>query len=192
MPRRRRRELPSGRRPVYRIDSAKQLDHRLAYRRIAGRAEDRISGTLRFASSANTISLMNAARVLWALLATALLAFAVFESVKYGWVAGGVVIAFAVMPDLALIGAFAEHGRLRPARVRAYNLLHTPWIPLALIAASIVLPLPSLGWGLRGGLELFLAGLAWLLHIALDRAFGYGLRASDGSIRPVGRRRAHA
>lgn len=29
------------------------------------------------------------------------------------------------MPDLALIGAFADRGRLRPDRVRAYNLLHT-------------------------------------------------------------------
>lgn len=135
---------------------------------------------------------MNAARVAWSVAAGALFAFAVFESVKYGWVAAGVVVAFAILPDLALIGAFAEHGRLRPARVRAYNLLHSPWIPLGLIAASIVLPLPSLGWGLRGGLELFLAGLGWLLHIASDRAFGFGLRAADGSIRPVGRRVARA
>jgi hypothetical protein len=135
---------------------------------------------------------MNLTRIAWAALAVALLAFAVFESAKYGWVAGGVVVPFAIAPDLSLIGGFAEPGRLRPARVRMYNLLHTPWIPLALIAASIVLPLPSLGWGLRGGLELFLAGLAWLMHIAADRACGFGLRAADGSIRPVGRRMARA
>lgn len=135
---------------------------------------------------------MNTTRLAWSLLALVLLVFAVFEAVKYGWVAAGVIVVFALLPDLALIGAFAEQGRLRPGRVRAYNIAHTPWIPLALIVASVVLPLPSLGWGLRGGLELFLAGLAWLLHIALDRACGFGLRAPDGSIRPVGRRAVRA
>ena len=135
---------------------------------------------------------MTLVRSLWSIVAVVLLGFAVFESVKYGWVAAGVVLAFAILPDLSLIGAFAQRGRLRPARVRAYNLAHTPWIPLALIAVSVVLPLPALGWGLRGGLELFLAGLAWLLHIAIDRACGYGLRDADGGIRPVGRRTVRA
>jgi hypothetical protein len=135
---------------------------------------------------------MNVARIVWAVTAVGLFAFAVFESIKYGWVAGGVVVAFAILPDLSLIGGFVERGRLRPARARAYNVLHTPWIPVALMVASIALPLPSLGWGLRGGLELFLAGLGWLLHIATDRAFGFGLRAADGSVRPVGQRTARA
>lgn len=131
---------------------------------------------------------MTLPRILWSLTAVALLVFAVFESVKYGWVAGGVVIAFAVLPDVALLGAFDTPGRLRPGRVRLYNALHTPWAPLAVIAASLALPIPALGWGLREGLELFLAGLAWLLHIAADRALGFGLRAADGTIRRVGHR----
>ncbi len=129
---------------------------------------------------------MSSTRLRWLLLAVALLAFAVFEAVKYGGVAIAVLGVFLVLPDVALIGAFADRGRLRAERVRAYNLLHAPAVPLVLIAASIVLPLPELGWGLRGGLELFLAGLAWLLHVAVDRAAGYGLRAPDGSVRPVG------
>lgn len=141
---------------------------------------------------ANTISHMNLIRASWTVLAVALLGFAIFESVKYGWVAAAVVIAFAVMPDVALIGAFREPGLMRPSHVRLYNLLHTPWIPLALIAVSITVPLPPLGLGLRGGLQLFLAGLAWLLHIAIDRAVGYGLREPGGSIRPVGVRRVPA
>lgn len=131
---------------------------------------------------------MSPTRLRWLLLAIALTVFAIFEGVKYGGVAFAVLGAFLVLPDLTLIGAFGGPGRLRPGRVRAYNLAHAPWIPLAVIAASIVVPLPSLGWGLRGGLELFLAGLAWLLHIAVDRAAGYGLREADGSIRPVGGR----
>ncbi|WP_372595292.1 DUF4260 family protein [Actinotalea sp.] len=28
---------------------------------------------------------------------------------------------------------------------------------------------------------MFVLGLAWLTHLALDRAFGYGLRAKDGT-----------
>lgn len=131
---------------------------------------------------------MNFVRLLWSLLAIGLFAFAVFEGIKYGWVAAGVLVVFGLMPDLALIGAFAGERRLHPRRVRAYNVLHTPWIPVLAIALSIVLPLPPIGWGLRGGLELFLAGLAWLTHIAADRAFGFGLRDRDGSIRPVGQR----
>lgn len=132
---------------------------------------------------------MNIIRILWSLLAVALLVFAVFEGVKYGWVAAGVLVGFAILPDVALIGAFAERGRLRRSRVLAYNLVHQPLIPLAIMLVSIVAPIPTLGWGLRGGLELFLAGLAWLLHIAIDRAAGFGVREADGSIRPVGRRR---
>ena len=132
---------------------------------------------------------MNPARILWSLLALAALGFAVFEGVKYGWVATGVLVAFAIIPDFALIGAFAERGRLKPSRVAFYNLMHLPWIPLALLVIGALAPLPSLGWGLRGGLELFLAGLAWLLHIAIDRAVGYGVRERDGSVRPVGTRR---
>lgn len=132
---------------------------------------------------------MNITRMIWGVLGIALLAFAIFESVKYGWVAAAVVFVFAILPDVALIGAFREPGLLKSERVAFYNALHAPWIPLVLIAASIVAPLPSLGWGLRGGLELFLAGLAWLMHIALDRAVGYGVRERDGSIRQVGVRR---
>ena len=133
---------------------------------------------------------MNAIRILWSVLAVVLLAFVVFEGVKYGWVAAAVIVAFAILPDLALVGAFAERGRLKPSRVQVYNLVHQPLIPLAVIVVSIVAPIPSLGWGLRGGLELFLAGLAWLLHIAIDRAAGYGVREADGSIRAVGMRQS--
>lgn len=126
-------------------------------------------------------------RILWSLLAVALLAFAIFESVKYGWIVGGVVIAFALLPDIALIGAFDTNrtGMLRPARVVFYNICHTSWLPVVPMAIGALVPLPELG-GVSGGTVLFAAGLAWLLHIATDRAFGYGLRGADGAIRTVG------
>ncbi len=130
---------------------------------------------------------MNLIRISWGVLALVLVGFAVFEGAKYGGVAIAVLVVFAILPDLSLIGAFAERGRLRPDRVRLYNVAHAWWLPVALIGASLVVPIPGFGWGLRPGLEVFLAGLAWLAHIAVDRVVGYGLRAPDGSIRPVGR-----
>lgn len=55
---------------------------------------------------ANSNSLMNATSVLWSVLALALLGFVIFESVTHGWLFGGTVLAVAILPDAALIGAF--------------------------------------------------------------------------------------
>lgn len=129
---------------------------------------------------------MTNTRWAWLVLALILLPFAIFEAVKYGTVATIVLVTFVILPDVSLIGAFADGVkgmRLKPARVRFYNFMHSVWIPLGLMAAAVVVPLPSLGLGLRPGLELFLAGLAWLLHVAADRAAGFDLREPDGSIR---------
>ena len=109
-----------------------------------------------------------------------MLAFLVFEAVKYGWAAAGVIVAFMVIPDLALIGGFKtslEPGRLAPRNVPAYNLLHSYWLALAVMLLSFA-PWPEL-W-LSHGLEIFLAGFALATHITLDRALGYGLRTGDG------------
>jgi hypothetical protein len=67
--------------------------------------------------------------------------------------------AFGLAPDLALVlGASTglARGQLHPRAVTAYNLLHRFWGPAAL------------------------GTLAWALHVALDRAVGYGLRTRDG------------
>lgn len=135
---------------------------------------------------------MNPVRICWALAAVLLFAFVVFEGVKYGAVAVTVVVVSGLLPDVSLIGAFRERGLLRPERVRFYNLMHRPWIAVVLMTVGATVPLPPLGLGLRGGLEIFLAGLAWLTHIAVDRAAGFGLREPDGRIRPVGVRPAPA
>lgn len=130
---------------------------------------------------------MNAVRIAWCVAAAALLCLAIFESVKYGWVAAGVIVVFALLPDMPILRGFQSNGIMRVQYVRLYNVLHSTWIPLALML-SAMFPVPSLGWGLRPGLELFLAGVAWLLHISIDRAAGFGMRQSDGTIRPVGTR----
>jgi hypothetical protein len=117
-------------------------------------------------------------RVAWAALAAFLLAFIVLEVINHGGSALVAALLLLIVPDLTMvIGAGAAgDGKLSPKAVPYYNLMHRPWIPLA------VLVIYSLG-GLGDWVPLFTAGLGWLAHIALDRAFGYGLREHDGSRR---------
>jgi hypothetical protein len=75
--------------------------------------------------------------------------------------------AFGAAPDLALfagIGAGLAKGQLHPRAVPLYNALHR--FPGPVILAFV----PGF----------LLAALAWGLHIAIDRAVGYGLRSPDG------------
>src|SRR5688572_10833532 len=75
------------------------------------------------------------------------------------------VAAFAAAPDLALllgISSGLAPGQLHPRAVPAYNALHRFWGP------ALLTPL------------LPVAGLAWALHVAFDRAVGFGLRTRDG------------
>jgi len=112
-----------------------------------------------------------------------------FEVVKHGWVNGGTleatvltttaVFAF-VLPDLTFLvaaGQPAEQGYLPRRAVPFYNAMHRLWPPLLLTAV--------VGIGLAPldlfGLVLFVAGLSWTAHVAMDRAAGYGLRNVDGS-----------
>jgi hypothetical protein len=119
-----------------------------------------------------------AKRAAWAALAAFLLAFIVLEAINHGGSALVAALLWLIVPDLTmLIGARAVgDGKLLPKAVPYYNFVHRPWIPLA------VLVVYSVG-GLGDWVPLFTAGLGWLAHIALDRAFGYGLRARDGSRR---------
>jgi hypothetical protein len=112
-------------------------------------------------------------RIAFGTLALLLLAAIVVEIARHGT---GVwqLAAFGLGPDLALLlGAAAglEKGQLHPRAVPLYNILHRPWLPLALLT------LASFGFVPRGYL---VGGLAWLLHIGVDRAVGYGLRTRDG------------
>ncbi|MFF1698399.1 DUF4260 family protein [Streptomyces sp. NPDC058257] len=119
-----------------------------------------------------------AVRTAWALLGVFLLVWVVFEMVKHtGWVIPLGLLGF-VAPDLSFfVGASGphQHGQLPRATVGAYNLVHRPAGPLALMT---VVALLADGPGQNAAPFTF--GLAWLLHIALDRALGYGLRTADG------------
>ena len=126
-------------------------------------------------------------RLIWALFALALIIILTVASATYGWAIGGAVIAFLLLPDVALVGAFDRRrpGMLRPQRVAFYNALHRPWAALVLLGVGAALTLSTFGEA-TAGRTIAAAGLAWVAHIAVDRASGYGLRDADGAIRPVG------
>jgi Domain of unknown function (DUF4260) len=71
-----------------------------------------------------------------------------------------------LLPDIALLAYLIS------PRVGAlcYNATHSDIGALALLLASLALPMPAL---------LPLA-LIWLAHIGFDRALGYGLKSSEG------------
>jgi hypothetical protein len=111
-------------------------------------------------------------RVAYAVLLAALAAAVVFEVSKHGhW---GAALAGTLAPDLALLlgaGPGLARGQLHPRAVGSYNAVHRFFGPAALIGAAS-LGLLGAGW--------LIGGLAWSLHIALDRVAGYGLRTKDG------------
>ena len=128
---------------------------------------------------------MNMMRVSWGMSALVWFGFVVLWCVALGWPAVGIAMLFAILPDVPLIDGFAERGRLKAERVRLYNTLHSMPVPLAMLALGAV------AFFITGGLNdgfwpLALAGAVWFVHIAADRAFGYGFRDADGGIIPVG------
>ena len=117
-------------------------------------------------------------RLAWALLAAFLLVWVVFEAVKHaGWVIPLAVLGF-IAPDLSFfVGASGPHqqGQLPRGTVGAYNLVHRPIVPVVLMTIPALL-----ADGPGDNAAPFTFGLAWMLHIALDRSLGYGLRTADG------------
>ena len=122
---------------------------------------------------------------LWAFLT----AFAGFEVVKHGFVNGSPLHAFAltvtavgffIAPDLTFIigiGDDVPHGSLSTRAVPYYNAMHRMLVALAFttvigVGLAPLAPIP---------LALFIGGLSWMAHIAMDRTAGYGLRNRDGS-----------
>lgn len=148
---------------------------------------------------------MRPIRYLWIVAALGLLALCVALGILLGWTATAIIVVFAILPDIALIGAFdpEAQGRLRTKSVPFYNALHRIWLPLTILIAGALAGLlsagseggdtteffrfPTLG-STTNDLQVFLllAAIAWFLHIAADRACGFGLREDDGTIRPVG------
>lgn len=117
------------------------------------------------------------ARAGWAALWLFYAAFAGLEAWNHGVLALVTAFAFFIAPDFTMFvdAKNGGQGKLGPRAVPFYNAAHRSAIPLALAVAYSVSPLeaPALFAGLLG----------WLGHIAMDRTFGYGLRAKDGSRR---------
>ncbi|CAM5230960.1 membrane protein [Streptomyces spiroverticillatus] len=128
---------------------------------------------------ANRSSASGPVRGAWAVLAVFLLAWTVLEMVNHG---GGTIplgIAGFIAPCLTrFFGPAGPHepGQLPRGRVPAYNLVHRPIGPVLVLVVVPFLP----GDGPGANVGLFTFGLAWLLHIAADRALGHGLRTADG------------
>jgi hypothetical protein len=115
-----------------------------------------------------------AKRGAWLALGLFAIAFAVFEVSRHGLGALGLGLAFLVAPDLTmLIGAGRKlaRGQLAPPAVPFYNLVHSVWGPLVLLVVCTF----SIG-----SAALFTGGLAWLAHVAVDRAAGFGPRTPQG------------
>jgi hypothetical protein len=134
-------------------------------------------------------------RVAWLVVGIVLAAFAVYEVVVHD-LDPLLLVAFVVAPDLAfLVGAGQPHAldQLPRRAVPWYNVAHQPVLPLVVIALALVALLAArllnddpARWEAARALPLvaYTAGITWLAHIALDRAFGFGLRTPDGWQRP--------
>ncbi|MBB5342760.1 DUF4260 domain-containing protein [Tunturibacter empetritectus] len=90
-----------------------------------------------------------------------LLAAALFlyQHLHYSW------LLFAILflaPDLFMFG-YLLNPRLGAA---TYNLVHTLWLPIALLFAGYLLQ-----WQAAPAIALI-----WIAHIALDRLLGFGLK----------------
>lgn len=127
---------------------------------------------------------MGYTRIVWGMTALLWLVIALLWAGWFGAAAWAVLVVFALLPDVALLGAFAGAGKLKPERVAFYNLMHNAFVAVGVLVAGLAVFF--LTGGMNGGTWwIGLAGLAWFVHIAADRALGFGLRAPDGSIIPV-------
>lgn len=79
-----------------------------------------------------------------------------------------------LVPDLGVLAGglrvVEAPGRLTPRAAVGYNVLHTPWAPVALGVLAAALSAPVL-WPVVA---------LWLSHIAADRALGYRLKPVHG------------
>ncbi|MFC4911126.1 DUF4260 family protein [Actinomadura gamaensis] len=118
-----------------------------------------------------------AARAGWGALTVFYGAFVGVEVWNHGVLALIAAFVFFIAPDFTMFidARRGGGGRLGPRAVPFYNAAHRAVIPLALAVVYSVsaIEAPALFAGLLG----------WLGHIAMDRTFGYGLRAADGSRR---------
>lgn len=126
---------------------------------------------------------VNVVRVLFGVAGMALLVALGFQVAAAGGWAWALAGFSLIAPDLAFLAAIGAPGPHRPGVLPAqavpyYNATHRLGPPLVLTVVSF-----AAGWPAAIGV----VALGWLAHVALDRAAGYGLRAADGTRKPVGR-----
>lgn len=114
-------------------------------------------------------------RLIWVAIAVVLIPLVIWlaRDQGHGWIA----LAFGLMPDISLLYGMSpslNKGQIHPRAVPLYNILHSAGGPLVTILAGLSGPAP--GW-------MLVAGLAWLAHVAFDRAIGYGLRDKNGYVK---------
>jgi hypothetical protein len=102
-----------------------------------------------------------AIRLEWAAVALVAIAFYAMAGVSW-WLFALLILA----PDLSMLGYLAGP---RVGAV-AYNALHLLIVPLLLALAGNVF----------GNAMATAIALIWIIHIAIDRAMGYGLKLSSG------------
>lgn len=100
-------------------------------------------------------------RVEWAVVAAVAIVFYAWSGVSW-WLFGLLILA----PDLSMLGYL---GGPRIGAI-AYNALHILIVPLLLLLVG----------HLSGHAVASAVALTWVIHIAIDRALGYGLKLPTG------------
>ena len=88
---------------------------------------------------------------------------AVYAVNDFSWL---MLVALFLLPDLSMLGYLAGNR----AGAVVYNVAHIYATPLLIGALSLLV-----GWPLG-----FQLALIWVVHIAVDRLVGYGLKYPDG------------
>jgi deazaflavin-dependent oxidoreductase (nitroreductase family) len=117
-------------------------------------------------------------RHLWLVPGLAIAAFANTRATDLGL---GIVplLVFGIAPDLPrLLGLGQPHapGQMAARAVPAFNLMHHPLPPLAVLALAVTGVLPPV---------FFVGAIAWLGHLVMGIGIGDRLRRRDGFLRPL-------
>ena len=109
------------------------------------------------------------------------LAIAVFANAQAGQLGLGIVplLVFGIAPDLTRLLGLGQphaHGQMAARAVPAFNLMHHPAPPLAMLILAAAGVLPPV---------LYVGALAWLGHIVVGLGVGDRLRSRDGFMPPL-------
>ena len=90
----------------------------------------------------------------------------------------GVMVAFGIAPHLSFLAGIGQPhpaGQMAPRAVAAFNAMHQPIVPAAIVALGVTGLVPSL---------VFVGATAWLSHIVIGWAIGDGRRTANPASEP--------